>query len=428
MTSAVVELNNISKRFVLQHHKARSFQDALVNLVHRQRGSDEEFWALKGVSFEVQPGETLGIIGENGSGKSTVLKLITRILDPTTGKVAVTGNVSALIELGAGFHPDLTGRENIYLNGSIMGFSRKDMNRKFADIMAFSELERFIDMPVKHYSSGMYMRLGFSVAVAVDPDILIIDEVLAVGDEVFQRKCFDRIAEFRRRGKTIIFVSHGLPMVEYLCDRVVWLHHGVVRGQGAATQVIRSYIQELQQHDEENREAAQHLAVLAEPSIGIVSPREPLDVEIFDVQLLSAEGKEKYSYRTGETLIVRLSFRVADPTAEYVLGLELRRNDGLMIHSSSRRCRGLPDVDDDGTGCIDVEFASLPLLASTYDVTPSLRRIDAAPVTVDLAALRRSFSVWSEVDQTGIVAMEYRVAEAEETYDTVGTPWRASIR
>lgn len=238
---AAVRLEHVSKRFILHHEKARSFQDALVNFFHRRNGSREEFWALKDVSFEVRRGEMLGIIGQNGSGKSTILKLITRILEPTAGRIAVDGKVSALIELGAGFHPDLTGRENIYLNGSILGLSRKEMNRKFDQIVAFSELERFIDTPVKHYSSGMYMRLGFSVAIHVEPDTLIIDEVLAVGDEAFQQKCLDKIEGFRRAGGTIVFVSHAMEQVERLCDRVVWLDQGQVREIGAPGAVIDAY-------------------------------------------------------------------------------------------------------------------------------------------------------------------------------------------
>lgn len=245
MTTSAVTLDRVSKRFVLHHQKSRSFQEALVNLVHRHNGTKEEFWALRDVSFTVGRGESWGIIGQNGSGKSTILKLITRILEPTSGQISVNGKVSALIELGAGFHPDLTGRENIYLNGSILGISRKDMNRRFDDIVAFSELERFIDTPVRHYSSGMYARLGFSVAVSVEPDILIIDEVLAVGDESFQRKCFDRIEHFQRLGKTIIFVSHSMDVVRSLCDKALYLAQGEVQAQGAIQQVVDRYLDSL---------------------------------------------------------------------------------------------------------------------------------------------------------------------------------------
>lgn len=245
MTAPAVTLDGVSKRFILHHQKSRSFQEALVNLIHRHNGSKEEFWALRDVTFTVGRGESWGIIGQNGSGKSTILKLITRILEPTSGHIKVNGKVSALIELGAGFHPDLTGRENIFLNGSILGISRKEMNRKYDDIVAFSELERFIDTPVRHYSSGMYARLGFSVAVSVEPDILIIDEVLAVGDESFQRKCFERIEHFQRMGKTIIFVSHSMEIVRSLCDKAVFLIQGQVQAQGQIDHVVDRYLDSL---------------------------------------------------------------------------------------------------------------------------------------------------------------------------------------
>jgi lipopolysaccharide transport system ATP-binding protein len=243
--AAVVSLSNVSKRFLIRHERARSFQDTVVNLFHHRNGNVEEFWALKGVSFDVERGETIGIVGQNGSGKSTILKLVTRILYPTSGRVSVGGKISALIELGAGFHPDLTGRENIYLNGSIMGMGRRDMDHRIGQIVEFSELERFIDTPVRHYSSGMYARLGFSVAVSVDPDILIVDEVLAVGDEAFARKCLDKFGEFRRQGRTIVMVSHALPAIERLCDRAIWIHHGAVKANGPAGEVVQSYLAEI---------------------------------------------------------------------------------------------------------------------------------------------------------------------------------------
>ncbi len=251
---AAVCFANVSKRFILHHERPRSFQEWVIQMVQRGRGAVEQgsrdphspaplllrsggepFWALRDVSFTVEPGEMLGIIGENGAGKSTVLKLISRILEPTTGRVAVQGRVSALIELGAGFHPDLTGRENIYLNGSILGLSKREMDRQFAAIVDFAELERFIDTPVKHYSSGMYARLGFAVAIHVHPDVLLIDEVLAVGDEAFQKKCLERIAAIKAQGKAIILVTHDLDAVDALCDRVLWLGDGVVQAQGATS-------------------------------------------------------------------------------------------------------------------------------------------------------------------------------------------------
>ncbi|MCD4654137.1 ABC transporter ATP-binding protein, partial [bacterium] len=194
----------------------------------KKRQPNESFWALKDVSFNVRPGETFGIVGENGSGKSTLLKLITGIMNPDSGSIKVNGRISALLEVGAGFHPDLTGTENIFLNGSILGLTRADIRSRFNEIVRFSELEDFIDTPIKHYSTGMYMRLGFSIAINADPDVLVIDEVLAVGDQAFQNKCLNRIRDFKRKGKTIIFVSHDLGVTNQLCSRAIWLDSGRV--------------------------------------------------------------------------------------------------------------------------------------------------------------------------------------------------------
>lgn len=233
--------DGVSKRFVIHHERSRSFQELLVNLVHRRNGLQEDFWALRDVSFAVEPGETVGIIGPNGSGKSTVLKLITRILNPTSGVITVPGKVAGLIELGAGFHPDLTGRENVYLLGAIMGVPERAMRQRFDTIVGFAELEQFIDTPVKHYSSGMYMRLGFSVVLQVDAEILLIDEVLAVGDRHFQEKCLRSIEELQRQGVTILLVSHDLELIQRFCPRALLLDHGRVACLGATSEVVRAY-------------------------------------------------------------------------------------------------------------------------------------------------------------------------------------------
>lgn len=233
-----VELTNIWKKFRVYHDRAYTLKE---RMIFRHRNRADEFWALKGVSLEVPRGATVGLIGRNGSGKSTLLKIISRILYPTRGEVKVNGRVSTLLELGAGFHPDFTGRENIYLNASILGLTRKEIKERLDDIIAFAELGDFIDNPVRNYSSGMYMRLGFAVAVHVDPEILLIDEVLAVGDLAFQEKCLTRIRELQRQGVTIILVTHAPKQVEELCDLAVWLDRGEVKMQGAAREVARSY-------------------------------------------------------------------------------------------------------------------------------------------------------------------------------------------
>ncbi len=233
-----VEVRDIWKKFRLYHDKAYSLKERLI-FWGRQKADD--FWALKGVSLSVPRGTTVGLIGRNGSGKSTLLKIISRILYPTHGEVKVNGHVSTLLELGAGFHTDFTGRENIFLNASILGLNRKETKKRLDDIIAFAELEDFIDNPIRNYSSGMYMRLGFAVAVHVDPDILLIDEVLAVGDLAFKEKCLAKIRELQKRGTTIILVSHAPKQVQELCDMAVWLDRGQVRLMGPAGEVAQAY-------------------------------------------------------------------------------------------------------------------------------------------------------------------------------------------
>jgi ABC-type polysaccharide/polyol phosphate transport system ATPase subunit len=235
-----IEFRDVSRRFVLHHEHRASFQDWFIGLV-RSRGNAEEFWAVRDVTFGVRRGETIGLVGRNGAGKSTLLKLVTRILEPSSGKVLVNGRTYAMLELGAGFHPELSGRDNIYLNGSLYGFSRKEMSDKYRQIVAFSELERFVDTPVKHYSSGMFARLGFGIAVSMEPEILVIDEVLAVGDSSFQEKCLKALEELKARGTTILFVSHDAEMIRSFCDRAALMVDGHMIDIGPANDVVDHY-------------------------------------------------------------------------------------------------------------------------------------------------------------------------------------------
>jgi ABC-type polysaccharide/polyol phosphate transport system ATPase subunit len=233
-----IEVKNVSKKFKIYKEKAYSLKELLLR---RKRNIYEEFWALKNISFNVNPGMTIGLVGQNGSGKSTILKIISRILYPDSGELKTNGRVSALLELGAGFQPDYTGRENIYLNGSILGMSKKEINEHLEEIISFAELDRFIDSPVRNYSSGMYMRLAFSIAITTNPDILIIDEVLAVGDERFQKKCFDKIIELKDKGKTILFVSHSDSLIEKFCDEAILIHKGEIVDRGEPRRIFQSY-------------------------------------------------------------------------------------------------------------------------------------------------------------------------------------------
>ena len=265
MTQPIV-FDGVSKRFTIHRQRQRTLRATVLGLFERNKapalmpgevclpGALRPRTRTSGrcgtLSFAVEPGDCFGIIGPNGSGKSTALKLMTRILEPTAGRVRVNGRVSALLELGAGFHPDLTGRENIYLNGSVLGIDRKTMSRRLDEIVAFAELERFIDMPVKHYSSGMYMRLGFAIAIHVEPDVLLTDEVLAVGDQSFQTKCMERIGQIKQDGVTIVFVSHSLDAVRGLCNRSVWLDQGRVAAYGPSSDVIDAYLASVAEKEE----------------------------------------------------------------------------------------------------------------------------------------------------------------------------------
>jgi ABC-type polysaccharide/polyol phosphate transport system ATPase subunit len=268
----------------------------------------QDFWAVRGVNFEVKRGEALGIIGHNGAGKSTILKLLSGITTPTAGEITITGRLAALIEVGSGFHPELTGRENIYLNGSILGMRRREITEKLNSIVDFAGVRPFLDVPVKRYSSGMYVRLGFSIAAHLDPDILLLDEVLAVGDAGFQEKCLARIRQLERDGKTIIFISHDLHAVEQLCDRALLLHHGEVIAEGAPHTVIAEY-----------RQAALNLAApapLPDQAAGLTRR-----AEITGLRMLDAHGREQTSFATGEPLTVQLEYRVQAEVSDALLNV-----------------------------------------------------------------------------------------------------------
>lgn len=243
--SVTVALKNVSKRFTLRRERAYTVLEFLTGFFRPRRAPGEEFWALKDVDFEIPEGQTFGVIGPNGAGKSTMLKLMAGIVDPTSGQVVIQGRISPLLEVGAGFHPELTGRENIHLNAALFGLSGKETRARFDEIVEFSELGDFIDVPLKHYSTGMYMRLGFSVAANIIPDILLVDEVLAVGDEAFQRKCLAKIEDFRAQGRTIVFVSHDLPAVRRICHQALWLDKGRMMALGPTDDVVDRYLQSM---------------------------------------------------------------------------------------------------------------------------------------------------------------------------------------
>lgn len=355
---SMVIASGVWKSFRLYSDRSRSIKEAV--LKRQKKRSFSDFWALKDVNFDVRQGETFGIIGENGSGKSTLLKILTKVYAPTKGDVVAKGKISGLLELGAGFHPDLTGRENVYLNGSILGMKKKQIDSIFDEIVAFSQLEKFIDTPVKHYSSGMFIRLGFAVAINVNPDILVIDEVLAVGDEHFQRRCTDKILEFKKSKKTIIIVSHALEEMRNLCDRILWLEHGVAQELGKASEVVDAYLSKV------NKEEDVDSAHRAE-KIGKYGQRwGSKEAEVTGVSFIDKSGKEKRRFSTKESMIARIHFNAHEEIKKPVFGVAIHRTDGTHVTGPNTRVAGVNIDKIKGQGYIDYEIKSLSLLKGSY--------------------------------------------------------------
>ena len=354
-----ISFESITKKYLIQRGKEPTFKGAIMDWLKR-REPFISFPALENISFSVVKGETVGIVGENGSGKSTLLGICAGIVKPTSGKIKIDGTIATLLELGAGFHGDLSGRENIYLNGSILGFSRKEMDFRFREIVEFAELEKFINMPVKHYSSGMYVRLGFAIAVAVEPDILLIDEVLAVGDEYFQKKCIRRIRDFQKRGKTILLVSHALEQVEDLCSRAVLLENGRVRMEGKSGDVIKVYRKLVQERDE------------------FLKPREWGTKEVFitGVKFLNKEGKETKSFLTGEPIFMEIGYRANKRIQTPVFGISIHEQNGRNIFGTNTQL-GNYNIDYiEGNGMIRLEIERLSLFRGVFFVNFSLHSAD----------------------------------------------------
>ncbi len=390
---------------------------------------DESLEALKGVSFQVNRGRSFGVIGRNGSGKSTLLKLLAGIGKPTSGSIAVAGRVSALIELGAGFHPEISGRENVFINGLMLGLSRKEIARRFDEIVAFAELEDFIDAPVKTYSSGMYMRLGFAVATHVDPDVLLVDEVLAVGDEAFTHKCLDTFADFRRRGRTVVLVTHSLDLVDRFCDEALWLDHGVVRAQGDPRRIVDEYRLDVaraenKQLTESNQEAAARVSVTAAPATDAavaVSAAEPVgpedmfkadegrwgsrEAEIASVDLFAADGSAATVHEAGGRMTIRLTVRAANPVADAVFGVGIFNAEGVCCYGTNTLIDGPGAQTLSGTASVAFEIDPLDLVAGSYKLDVAVHRPDGVPY--DYHRLLYSFRVNSPTAEVGISRLRH---------------------
>ena len=354
MTDSAIVVDDVSKRFRLYHQRNQSIKAALMR---GGRASYEELWALRDVSFEVPVGSMFGIMGTNGSGKSTLLKCIAKILRPDAGRISSTGKLSALLELGSGFHPELSGRENVYLNGSILGLSKRQLDARFDEIVEFAGVEQFIDQPVKNYSSGMYVRLGFSVAINVDPDILLVDEVLAVGDAAFQDKCMEKFAEFRRAGKTVVVVSHAMGTMRTLCDRVAWLERGNLVEVGRPDELIDRYIDE-----------GHSSRVDAEGGSQWGSGEAVLS----SVAFIDATGQPITKVRTGDEATIRLTYDAHERIDKPVFGLAIETLEGVYVWASNTRDADyVPDCIE-SSGTVEFHIPRLMLLPGTFDISASI--------------------------------------------------------
>ncbi|HEX2694631.1 MAG TPA: ABC transporter ATP-binding protein, partial [Acidobacteriota bacterium] len=379
-----IVVDNVSRVYqkYSSRHRFQTFKSALVKGdLARSIRADELVTALDGVSFNVEKGRTLGLIGENGSGKSTMLKIVAGIAKPSSGRVVTNGKVSALIELGAGFHPEITGRENVFINGIMLGLSKKEITAKFDEIVRFAELEDFIEAPVKTYSSGMYMRLGFSVAINVNPEILLIDEILAVGDASFIPKCLDRIDDFRRRKKTILFVSHDLATVEKICDRVVWLKNGRVAAAGEPKRIVDAYLQDVADKKEKAFEKMSEGAASYED--GGDERRENRwgrrEIEIRKVTLRNLQGQPKHVFSPDEGLVVEMDVAAPSPATDFVFGMGIFNSQGVSCYGTNTHIEELEPVRISGEGRVEFRIGKLNLINGTYYLDVAVHKRDGYP-------------------------------------------------
>ncbi|MBD3413032.1 MAG: ATP-binding cassette domain-containing protein [Candidatus Aminicenantes bacterium] len=400
-----IQVDNVSRiyRKYSEQHRFKTFKSAILKGdLFKSLKADEKVYALDQISFKVGKGTTFGVIGENGSGKSTLLKVVAGISKPTSGRVHVEGKISALIELGAGFHPEITGRENIYINGVMLGLTREEIDKKFDEIVKFAELEDFIDAPVKTYSSGMYMRLGFSIAINVNPDVLLVDEVLAVGDAAFVPRCLDRIDEFRRKKKTILFVSHDLITVERICDRVAWLKNGKMITMGDPKRVIDRYIQDVKSKKETEFEKEQQ----EEEAKGDLEEERRenrwgnREIEIKKVRIMDLHGKEKHVFSPSEGMAVEMNFSAENHIKDFVFGIGLFNSQGVCCYGTNTVLEGYKSESVRGTGRVLCQIKTLNLTNGTYYLDVAAHREDGLPY--DYHRNLYSFMVSSKNRDSGI--------------------------
>jgi ABC-type polysaccharide/polyol phosphate transport system ATPase subunit len=430
MTHAI-EVSRVSKIYRRYSHRKQfaTLKSALLSRsLIKNLKPDETFTALNDISLTVPRGRTLGVIGRNGSGKSTLLKLVAGITKPSIGTVKVIGRVSALIELGAGFHPEISGRENVFINGIMLGLTKREVTERFDEIVEFAEMKEFIDAPVKTYSSGMYMRLGFAVAIHVDPDVLLVDEVLAVGDEGFTHKCLDKFAEFKRRDKTILLVTHSLGLVERFCDEALWLDGGRIKGSGDPKRIVGAYITDVEDREEVElaatdaraRASASTAAAPAGEAAPAALPDTPMEtasgpadmfrategrwgsreVEITEITLLGADGTAGHVFHSGERLDVKIRLHAPQPIDDFVVGIGLFNAEGVCCYGTNTYVEELTPERLAGDAEAVFSIEALDLVEGTYKLDVAIHKMDGYPY--DYHRLLHTFRVKSRAKDVGI--------------------------
>ncbi len=400
-----IEVRDLKKSFKIYYDKGTQLKE---RVLFRKRNRYEKREVLKGISFDVKKGEAIGLIGHNGCGKSTTLKLLTRIIYPDSGSIEMRGRVSSLIELGAGFHPDMSGRENIYTNASIFGLSKKEIDRRIQDIIDFSEIEEFIDNPVRTYSSGMYMRLAFAVAINVDADILLIDEILAVGDASFQAKCFDKLREIKARGTTIVIVSHSLGQIEQICERSIWIHEGTIREEGHPFEVDMKYLDYMGQKKhqmEKIKKEEEEPNIDADTTEKVYEEEQERKIEITKVVLLNKANEEVSNVRVEDPVTLRVYYNRHELVENPILGLKIYRNDNVHVFGINSQNEGI-DINLKDEGYVEIFFPHWNFVQGEYHLDVAFREENMTICDYQTKAL--TFTTYNQVFEAGIMHLGHR--------------------
>lgn len=409
-----IEVNNITKKFKVYLDKGKTIKE---RVLFKKRRTYEERSVLKGISIEVKKGEAIGLIGHNGCGKSTTLKLLTKIMYPDSGNIEMRGRVSSLIELGAGFHPDMSGRQNIYTNASIFGLTRKEIDSRINDIIAFSELEEFIDNPVRTYSSGMYMRLAFSVAINVDADILLIDEILAVGDVNFQAKCFNKLREVKANGTTIVIVSHSLGQIEQICDRTIWIHNGIIKAEGTPRDVHPEYMDFMGR--KRTVDTKEDVCAIVRESVKLDTiDEENTNVEdtpkrwgngnakIIKVESYDNEQNLRNVFKTGEKIEMKIQYKVNSKVHDAVFGIGIFRSDGIQCYGTNTYIDKVEKFDLTKDGIAVIYLDDVNLLSGEYLIDIAIQ--SDIGIAVDYYREAHKIEIYSSIEDIGIFRINHK--------------------